>query len=107
VSFTIGGPATPPIKVKFPVGPDSDGTVGTPYDAWFTATGGAGGYTFSITAGSLPAGLSLNTATGEITGTPTTAVDRPAARLTVTVVDVYGNSDSATGSITIHPLPPP
>ena len=37
------------------------------------ATGGTGGYTFAIVTGSLPGGLTLNTATGAITGTPTTA----------------------------------
>lgn len=33
--------------------------------------GGAGGYVYSIVTGSLPTGLSLNGATGAITGTPT------------------------------------
>jgi hypothetical protein len=33
--------------------------------------GGIGPYTFSITAGALPTGLSLNASTGAVTGTPT------------------------------------
>ena len=33
--------------------------------------GGRNALTWSVTVGSLPTGLSLNTATGEITGTPT------------------------------------
>lgn len=37
------------------------------------ATGGSGVYTWSLKSGTLPAGLSLNPSTGEISGTPTTA----------------------------------
>lgn len=36
-----------------------------------TASGGVGPYNWSITAGTFPAGLSLNSTTGAITGTPT------------------------------------
>jgi hypothetical protein len=49
------------------------GTVGQPYSATLSAGGGATPYTWSISSGSLPAGLSLNSATGTITGTPTAA----------------------------------
>jgi Putative Ig domain len=45
--------------------------VGVPYTAQLTATGGSGHYTWSISSDSLPAGLSLNAATGVISGTPT------------------------------------
>ena len=37
------------------------------------ASGGNGSYSWSITAGSLPGGLSLNSSTGLISGTPTAA----------------------------------
>src|SRR5260370_35436417 len=47
-------------------------TVGVPYRAVLTTTGGAGPYSFSLT-GLLPAGLSLNSATGAISGTPASA----------------------------------
>jgi uncharacterized protein YhjY with autotransporter beta-barrel domain len=47
------------------------GTVGTAFSQTVTASGGAGPYTYAPTAGSLPAGLSLNASTGAITGTPT------------------------------------
>ena len=50
-----------------------NGTVGVAYSQTVSATGGNGSYTFSVSAGSLPAGLSLNAGTGAITGTPTTA----------------------------------
>ena len=48
-----------------------NGTQGMSYSQSVTASGGTGGpYTFSITSGALPTGLSLNTSSGAITGTP-------------------------------------
>ena len=47
-----------------------DATVGTAYNRAITATGGTGPYTFTISAGSLPDGLSISSA-GAITGTAT------------------------------------
>jgi len=49
------------------------GTQGTAYNVSLAATGGSGVYTWSLKSGSLPSGLSLNSSTGAITGTPTTA----------------------------------
>jgi hypothetical protein len=43
------------------------------YSATLTATGGTPPYTWSIATGVLPAGLTLNAATGAITGTPSVA----------------------------------
>ncbi|GEM_PF-3878918 len=51
----------------------SDGTVGSAYSATVSATGGTTPYSWSISAGSLPNGLSLAAATGIISGTPTVA----------------------------------
>lgn len=48
-----------------------DGALTNAYNYTLLATGGVGSYTWSITAGSLQSGLSLNTSTGAITGTPT------------------------------------
>ncbi|MFN7976198.1 MAG: putative Ig domain-containing protein [Acidobacteriota bacterium] len=50
-----------------------NGTVGTPYSQTMTANGGTAPYTFTISSGALPTGLSLNAGTGVISGTPTTA----------------------------------
>jgi len=49
------------------------GQVGVPYSAQLTVTGGSPGYTWALTGGQLPAGLSLDTAAGLISGTPTQA----------------------------------
>jgi large repetitive protein len=48
------------------------GQVGVPFNQALSATGGEnnGPYTWTIVTGSLPAGLTLNSATGAITGTP-------------------------------------
>lgn len=53
--------------------------------------GGSGPFTWSIASGSLPTGISLDTVTGAISGTPTdtTYTDRP---LTLRVVDALGSS---------------
>jgi hypothetical protein len=49
------------------------GTLNVSYTAPLTASGGVTPYTWSISSGSLPTGLSLNSGTGVISGTPTTA----------------------------------
>jgi hypothetical protein len=46
------------------------GALSKAYNYTLLALGGAGSYTWSITSGSLQSGLSLNTSTGAITGTP-------------------------------------
>ncbi|MFD2720682.1 putative Ig domain-containing protein [Hymenobacter monticola] len=47
-----------------------DGAVGTAYNQTLTASGGTAPYTYAITAGALPAGLTLSSA-GVLSGTPT------------------------------------
>lgn len=47
------------------------GTVGQAYSATLVAAGGSGSNTWSVTAGTLPAGLALAASTGVISGTPT------------------------------------
>jgi hypothetical protein len=45
--------------------------VGTAYTRTLAADGGVGGVTWSVSAGALPAGLALASATGTLSGTPT------------------------------------
>lgn len=47
--------------------------VGVPASVTLVARGGEGPYTYAVTSGSLPAGLSLDTLTGELAGTPAVA----------------------------------
>ena len=73
---------------------------GTAYNFPCPATGGVGPYTYSISSGALPTGLSLNTSTGAITGTPTAIGP---FTFTVKAVDSDTPPQSAifTGSITV------
>ena len=48
------------------------GTAGTPYSTPLAATGGITPYTWSVTTGSLPGGLTLDANSGVISGTPNT-----------------------------------
>jgi hypothetical protein len=66
LSITVVAP--PPLLITPSVLPG--GTVATPYSSSVQATGGVLPYTWSVVSGQLPAGLKLNPATGEITGTP-------------------------------------
>jgi hypothetical protein len=78
------------------------GVVGTPYSQTLSATGGSGGYSWAITSGALPAGLSLNAATGAITGTPTASGTRS---FTVRVTS-GGQSGTRALSIVVNTTPP-
>ncbi len=83
--------------------PTSTGQVGVAYSSALVATGGVPPYTFSITSGSLPPGLSLNPSTGAITGTPTTY---GTFNFTAQVVDSTGTAagtTTASCSIVISP----
>jgi hypothetical protein len=66
LSITVSAPA--PLQVTPSVLPG--GTVATPYSTSVQATGGVQPYTWSVVSGQLPAGLILNSGSGEITGTP-------------------------------------
>lgn len=66
-------------------------TIGTNYSETLAAEGGTGTYTWAVTTGSLPAGLTLSTA-GALTGTP--GATAQTSTFTVTVTD----SSKATAS---------
>ncbi len=69
-------------------------SAGVVYNQNLTATGGSGTYTYAVTAGALPPGVSLSAA-GAISGTPTAAGSFP---LTITATDSSGGSGPYTGS---------
>ncbi|MCH7979707.1 MAG: putative Ig domain-containing protein, partial [Acidobacteria bacterium] len=79
-----------------------EGTVGTAYSQTLAATGGTTPYSWSVIEGSLPPRLALDSRTGEISGTPTTA---ETYRFAVQVTDATDDTDSRNFAISI--LPPP
>jgi hypothetical protein len=78
--------------------PTSVGSVGSAYDSFFVASGGTPPYTWAITAGSLPPGLTLNAITGELSGTPTTS---GTFSYTVEVTDFLGDTHTQSCSIVV------
>ncbi len=71
-SSSASGEAIPAGQLKVST-PPAQATVGIAYNAVSSVTGGTAPYAFSITGGSLPPGLVLNSTTGSITGIPSTA----------------------------------
>ena len=85
-----------------------DGTVEKNYSQSLTVAGGTGAYTFTVTTGSLPAGLSLSS-DGVLSGTPTTATT--GATFTVTVTNPVGDTGNriytlAVSEATVPPTVP-
>jgi hypothetical protein len=76
------------------------GTRNRAYSGTVAASGGHTPRTFSLVSGSLPPGLSLNTSTGAITGTPTA---NATYSFTVRMTDALGNIVNRAASIAIAP----
>ena len=70
--------------------------VGTPYAGSITASGGIAPYSYTVTAGALPAGLVLDAGTGAITGTATAG---GIFDFTVTATDSSTGSGPYSGSL--------
>jgi poly(hydroxyalkanoate) depolymerase family esterase len=73
-------------------------TTGTAVSLPISATDSAAGQTLTYSAAGLPAGLSISTSTGLISGTPTTA---GTSSVTVTASDATGATGSATFTWTV------
>ncbi len=82
-------------------------TLNVPYNAFVNAAGAPAPFTWSVTAGSLPAGLSFITSStstsAQITGTPTLL---GTSKFSVQVTDTAGTSVTQALSITVNKPPP-
>jgi Putative Ig domain len=77
-------------------------TAGVAYSSGLSVSGGTSPYSWTVTSGTLPAGLFLNSASGVIAGTATGATS---ASLTFKVTDAAGNSASKAITLTVNPPP--
>jgi hypothetical protein len=98
-SFTLT--INPPLAITT-ASPLPPGTVGGIYSQPLAVSGGTSPYIWTVTAGTLPPGLALNSATGQITGTPTAA---GTSNITIQVKDVNGATASKLFALTVNPPP--
>lgn len=101
---TVGvcAPVCPPITVD-PATLPSGGQPAVPYSATVSATGGTAPYTFAVTAGTLPAGLTLissGPSSALLSGTPTTT---GTSVFTITATDANGCTGFRVYTIRINP----
>ena len=96
-------PPPPPAALNITTSTLTAGTVGTAYNATLTVSNGTAPYSWSVSSGSLPTGLSLSAA-GVISGTPSTS---GTASFSVKVTDSKGLSDTQALSMTVAAAPPP
>ncbi len=75
------------------------GTVGTAYNQTIAAASGSAPYTYAVTAGALPAGLSLNPSNGTISGSPTAS---GTFGFSITATDANAASGAANYSLTVR-----
>lgn len=107
VTDSIGGTATKSLALTINPAllittgsPLPTGQVGVNYSQTVTATGGSGQYTWSVSVGTLPGGLSLNSATGQISGLPSTAAT---SNFTIQVTDTNQVTAAQPFALTINP----
>lgn len=79
-----------------------DGQVGQLYSQTLSAANGTGPYTWAVTNGNLPGGLTLD-GTGTIIGEPDVVADDTRFTFTVTVTDSIGATASKELGVMIHP----
>jgi Putative Ig domain len=100
-TLVVSAPTIVPLTITTTALPA--GKVSQAYSASLSATGGTVPYTWAITAGALPAGLALNTASGLISGTPTAGTTGTA--LTFRVTDAANPAQTTTANLTLSIAP--
>ena len=102
-NLDIGTPSATPLSISGPA-TLAAWTVNQPsYATTLTAAGGDGNYSWAVTTGTLPAGLSLNASTGIISGTPTAT---GSSSITITLSDDWGDTVATEAyTLTINAAP--
>ena len=77
-------------------------TVNDPYSLILQATGGEAPLSWSVSSGSLPTGLSLNSSTGEISGEPTVV---QTTSFTIQATDAHSVSSMKAFNLRVNPMP--
>lgn len=80
-----------------------DGVAGVPFAQSVSASDGIGPFAWAVTGGALPAGLSLDPGTGEISGTPTVVAT---SVFSVGVTDAFGCTAEETYTLSVFAAPP-
>jgi hypothetical protein len=75
-----------------------NGSVSVAYSQPISASGGTAAYTFAVTAGNLPPGLSLNGSSGVLAGTPSAAGSFP---FTIAATDAHGCSGTKSFTLAV------
>ncbi|WP_416356551.1 putative Ig domain-containing protein [Aureimonas phyllosphaerae] len=91
-SISVGAPS-----ITLAPGTLPGSTAGLPYSQSLSASGGSAPYTFAVTAGALPAGLTLDSS-GTLSGTATVP---GTSNFNVTATDANGSSGSAIYTVTV------
>ena len=104
-AFTLSvAPAPVPLAIST-ASPLPGGTEAVFYDRTLAATGGSGIYVeWATVVGPLPGGVTLNAASGRLSGTPTVA---GTFNLTFRVTDDAGATATKAFTLTLAPAPPP
>jgi Putative Ig domain len=100
---TAAAPPPPDPAVRILSTSLPNGQVGHAYSASLSATGGTAPLSWALTAGTLPAGLTLAAATGKISGTPTATA--AGALLTFMVTDSYSTAHSQSVTLKLNVSP--
>ena len=96
VSLTI---SIAPVPLNISSTSVATGTSGRPYNAALQAVGGTPGYKWAVRSGALPNGLSLNSTTGVISGTPMASGK---VSFVAAVNDSSSPTESASAQMTIN-----
>ena len=88
--------------ITLPAPPLTPAVVGSAYTVPLAASGGSAPYCYAVSAGTLPAGLTLDTGTGQVSGTPLAA---GVGVFAVTATDARGCTGTTNLTLTVNSAP--